>query len=44
MRKDQALGLLELIADLYMIANTPEPAPEPERNGQAPEVAEEPVG
>jgi hypothetical protein len=38
LRKDQALALLQLIADLYVIANAPdpEPAPEPVPNGREP--------
>jgi hypothetical protein len=38
LRKDQALALLELLADLYVIANAPDPEPaaEPIRNGREP--------
>jgi hypothetical protein len=38
MTKDQARALLALIADLYLVCQTPdpEPAPEPVRNGQEP--------
>jgi hypothetical protein len=42
LRKDQALALLELIADLYRLANEPDPEPvvAPVRNGREPAPVE----
>jgi hypothetical protein len=40
LRKDQALALLELIADLYVIANAPDPEPVVMNGQQAKEPAD----
>jgi hypothetical protein len=43
-RKDQALALLELIADLYRVANEPDPEPAVTNGQQAKEPADATYG